>query len=279
MRVTIDLTGVRLKLERAAYHLDCLNKHIGPPNQLDLDLVAEHDPAEQAHRVIYIGHAPFPADLGVVFGDFIHNTRSALDLLVAAALRSNNKRVRRHHSYPFCLTRQFFEESILNRDPDTGPSRLDGLKPEHATIIGRHQPYVAGNTSQARRCPLNLLDRAWNVDKHRQVHIGTSHLAHAGTFTVKITPSPPFVIHHIHMKITPGATLESNMVIGYFRIRVPKGTDVSHLEPHMEIDVPAEVTFRSQGLKVRFGDLGKMLSEACDTARDFDPAFPDLVGV
>ena len=115
--MTIDLSGVEAKLGRAREHLETLHGKAVFIADGETKLLNEFDQAKHAHKITYEGPTIAIPDLGPVFGDFIHNTRSALDLLVTAILRHNGVRVRRYHSYPFCTTEAGFRESILQRDP------------------------------------------------------------------------------------------------------------------------------------------------------------------
>jgi len=80
----VDITGSKLKLARA-------NRHIR-----DLENLFETFICENPHRievdnnsVSVVFDKAIPSESSTIIGDALHNMRSALDILVSEALRSN----------------------------------------------------------------------------------------------------------------------------------------------------------------------------------------------
>lgn len=100
------------------------------------------------------------AGFGLVFGDYVHNLRSALDHLVWAMAVNNlsGKEPSNANEINFPVA-------------DNYPAFVDApalraLTWEQATVIERFQPYRGGDAPN----PLRDLNAFWNDDKHRLVH-------------------------------------------------------------------------------------------------------------
>lgn len=243
--MAIDLSSVQVKIDRAATHLKALDSLVGAGVEVDAELRTEFDPQRQAHRARFIGvRRPNLDSVTAVLGDFVHNTRSALDHWVSAALWSNGRKVKRHHAFPICWGEQAFRRQVLERDPADGPSCVDGLTPEQIQIVRDHQPYVGRNPSEARRAPLFLLDWAWNVDKHRRVHAGVMSMA--GVAAITLADSPYFGLADVEPTVGAGALLKPNTDVAFVRVGVRR-PHPPEAQPDVKADLPVAIAFHGQG--------------------------------
>jgi hypothetical protein len=100
-----------------------------------------------------------PANIGLIFGDYIHNLRCALDQLVWALAVNNNGGKDPANAnlvgFPIADQRaQFYDAPVLRN-----------LTWEQATVLESFQPYHGGDAHKA----LADLNSLWNDDKHRLV--------------------------------------------------------------------------------------------------------------
>jgi hypothetical protein len=103
-----------------------------------------------------------PQEWSLAVGDFAHNARSSLDILLQSITTlPGNDSARRHLQYPICdrATGKRSYESALGR------GNLDGIRDPHLAIIESVQPFQQG--ADAGSDPLALLRNINNSDKHR----------------------------------------------------------------------------------------------------------------
>jgi len=102
-----------------------------------------------------------PIDLGLIFGDFVHSVRSALDHLVCQLARLNTPTSDcASTQYPIRQSHASFQRDV--------PNYLKGVRAAHRTAIEDTQPYKSG--SKAPHHFLSLLSDLDIVDKHRVIH-------------------------------------------------------------------------------------------------------------
>src|SRR5487761_1114219 len=166
----------RLKLNRAEKHLE----------EIDAEILryadthpyrAVRDPKQKRNSNLWryrlrIDQTPDP-ELAVIFGDVIHNIRSALDhLAVGISDRERNyqagfpiqrKNIWAKEGRPFV----FGGRDGRNKRRSFN-SAIAGMTPEAATIIKRLQPYQHGPMAAAID-PLAMVAGLENADKHRQL--------------------------------------------------------------------------------------------------------------
>jgi hypothetical protein len=176
--VAHPLDGARAKIARAEYHLEELHSETGfwingspyalmekrdtKPDTYCFELIEMHDP---------------PMALGLIFGDYVHNLRSALDHLVWQFVLLNGRTVPRHRwnevYFPVVDTRvgEFWEKPPLR-----------WLTAEQVMFIEGFQPYRSGDAPN----PLSDLNYLWNADKHRLINPVATRIAKEGP-TFRIT--------------------------------------------------------------------------------------------
>jgi len=157
------LNAPRLKLRRADKHLNAIkvaiNRFIASK---PYDFVFEADPKPPNYSIIaMVRHLP-DEEWGLIIGDFAHNARSALDMLVyqlSQLLLDDNKR--------FNLQFPIFDE--VDGYEGNVQRYLAGVAPEHIAIIESFQPYkrLDGSYDDA----LGILRAINNADKHRIINV------------------------------------------------------------------------------------------------------------
>jgi hypothetical protein len=155
------MTPLQLKLKRAEHHLQDFTAVVQP--FLDQPLQPTESTARlegKSYRVLRVEALRPPDEISVIFGDFLQNLRASLDYLVGA-LRPAGPSER--SAFPICTRRPtFLRESKV---------KLDGVPVEAMRLIERMQPYDRRfgrpRRERVRWEALALLDKLWNIDKHR----------------------------------------------------------------------------------------------------------------
>ncbi len=155
------LRGAKLKLDRAHQYLDLLSRQIQSfieSNPYTFLLDPNPEPPHYLMRG-YIKRLP-PDEWGLIIGDFAHNTRSVLDLIVyqLSSLPSSHED-RAGLGFPI-ITKE------LNY-PQASQRKLIGVCDAQRAFITGCQPY---HTRSSTHIPaLELLQEINNADKHRVV--------------------------------------------------------------------------------------------------------------
>ncbi len=158
--------GYELKIKRALYHLHVLDHHAKRWLERDAYTLIEEDEPHTGGKVMTVRplKPPMPG-LALLFGDCVHNLRSALDLLAhdlawRGARGPITEWTDRGSAFP-----------VWRTTPREGEvrKRIGTIDPAAQTIIKGLQPRDA----QDRFVPndLWLLDELWNFDKHRRLQL------------------------------------------------------------------------------------------------------------
>jgi hypothetical protein len=118
---------------------------------------------------------PVPPHLALIFGDFVHTLRSALDHVVYELVSKNAldlpkkelAALRRSCSFPICR-----ETADWDADPECfsgGIDKVRGLAPESVARIQDLQPFADPMYRDPQTHPLALLASLDNRDKHRKL--------------------------------------------------------------------------------------------------------------
>jgi hypothetical protein len=155
------LEGVSWKLRRAIDHLRDIDVAVGEMYLLKDAKTAGHKVDKDRTELIitYPYQPPLDPRFSMMVGDCIHNTRSALDHLVAqlAILHRASARAIELTAFPVCLTAEKFKEAT---DRKVAPH----ISGDALTEIERLQPYSTGDGENDILWVLSKLDI---IDKHR----------------------------------------------------------------------------------------------------------------
>ncbi len=155
------LDGVRLKIERAEYHLQELNRFICKWEETKPFVCTGREYPNQPAYIYTIEINAVPGGVGVVVGDVLHNIHSALDNIVwqLAILSTSNPYERT--AFPIFSRVGKSTENEINR-------LLRDIPANARLVIESLQPYKATNPQSH---PLYLLQELSNCDKHRKLTI------------------------------------------------------------------------------------------------------------
>lgn len=217
----------RLKLRRAKEHLDSIEMEVGNFTKNNLDPALPFDPEPEDKWTIFRQGTIAPPDprLGTILGDFIHNTRSALDNLVCAMILRGDPNASLEHAYfPAYEGWKQWDAEILSRDREAnGPAPTDGVTPDVLAAIEQSQPYHIKGTATRRRAPLLLLQTASNLDKHQTIHAASVEVASRAIHPGELHVIPPGYFRLLKHKIAPpGTSVETGAEIGRAKVRVIK---------------------------------------------------------
>ncbi len=150
----MDMTGPKTKLRRAEYHFGVIEDEIARFKAAD-NIETWEQPDSEPPRFFMLARRtePIPPDWSAVVGDFAHNGRSALNLLVAqlSNLGPGDPGWQRLE-FPICYSPEKFASS---------QEALRGVHDEGVKIIEAAQPYGSDDHG------LRLLRELNNADKHR----------------------------------------------------------------------------------------------------------------
>jgi hypothetical protein len=141
-------------------------------------------PEKHQGRGIKIEFDPSPPELGLIFGDFVHNLRSALDHVVRDLAFDYRDKLPRYPGRSHGVRSAFPILTHGNQWANTpgcqdgGFEKVCGIVPDAITAIERLQPYHAVGDVDWQ--PLTVLSRLDNRDKHRELNLAISYVSHVG---------------------------------------------------------------------------------------------------
>lgn len=184
--MSLDLTGVYAKLDRAYEHLHALDEEARKFVRTYPYGVRQQIENEGRRHIstLDIFREPDPTAFGVLIGDCAGNLRAALDHLVFAVGRVNlsgaDFQTWGHRlAFPICTSPKAWESELKGH-------RLEGIPDPVQAEIKRRQPYITDNP--AEHAPLAVLQWINDRDKHRLVHTVAGYVLPA---QINFTPEIP----------------------------------------------------------------------------------------
>jgi hypothetical protein len=228
-----SLAVPRLRLKWADHHLELLEKaarDFRDSDPYDFPLEKEAD-GWHVWRLAVL--KPPPPELGLIFGDWLHNIRSALDNLIVPLIELAGHTPGKRRSFPI------FDKA--NSFKAVGKNRISGVRDKHFAMIEGLQPYPGRD--DPRILALKVIDQFSNIDKHSTVHpaLAGGHRAEKVSATLHGAPND--------------IVIESRYT-GYGK-RLDHGTEVARAKftsgrplPDMEVEgeFPVEIAFGERGL-------------------------------
>lgn len=162
-----DLDDVRLKLRRAKEHAEALHNATATFHWLDANQIRVEVDAE-ANELLVIAslRERTPREWGPLFGDFIHNLRSALDhLAIALVLRNKPTAHTRRTAFPI-FERDPRRPNSPAADKEGWRNRVRNMGPEAKEAIRAIQPFSQPVPTGLTNT-LKVLGDLSNLDKHR----------------------------------------------------------------------------------------------------------------
>jgi hypothetical protein len=214
--------GSQIKFDRAKDHLRTLDDRLKTfVRDHPYTFTVEPIPRPPDYVVLAHGYvAPDPA-FGAIIGDFAHNARSALDLVISdiSKLPADDKR-RFRLQFPIFDT-EVGGNSYRSREK----SYLDGVGSHERAIVEDFQPYKRG-TDFANE-PLGILASVNDADKHRLIHTISA------VSTVLIKLNGPFTLSDgegrgtINVGAGGSMTFSAGMRMGGLEIRIMEDAGIT----------------------------------------------------
>lgn len=167
--MAIDLTGCRLKIERAEEHFHAFDAEWLAFFQPDTKPKIIDHAFDGTWHVVFARppfERPMPPRLSLICGDIIHNLRCALDHLVWQLVLAGGNKPGRWNSFPIYTDAKDFNRDVRSRKKSRGRGPLEGIDPRGQAWarIEQAQPYYSRNPIADPLAMLNMLDV---TDKHR----------------------------------------------------------------------------------------------------------------
>ena len=168
--------SVQAKFRRAQHHLsDLTGALMELGRQYRPEMILKHD-GPNVWLVVYQKNPYADLSLSAIFGDFLHNLRSALDALVHGLVRKSGGTPHWNTGFPIYSTQIGYEQHTR---PGTKGDVLAGLPADARSLVKHLQPFMRGGRS-VELDPLYQLNVMCNQDKHEASHImlGFAKVAH-----------------------------------------------------------------------------------------------------
>jgi hypothetical protein len=162
-----DLDAVRLKLHRAQIHLEALHAAVQAFHWRDAyDARVELDAQANELVVIAIVRENPPREWAPLFGDLIHNLRSALDhLAIALVLSTMPTANTRTNAFPI-FDEDPYRPKAPKSDKDTWKKLVKGMSAEQVAAVREVQPFNTPIPASMVNT-LTVIGTLSNTDKHR----------------------------------------------------------------------------------------------------------------
>ena len=263
MALAHPLDGVHLKLGRAKHHRDALEQQIEQfINANPYSFIVQENPQSPYYLIrSKINHTP-PIEWSAIIGDFAHNARSALNLLVYQ-LSSLPIAERTFVQFPVYDTEAAY---LKRKDHDLG-----GVCAKHRAMIERYQPYQRGNDFASD--PLCILADINNADKHRVIQLVGAVAEVRVTFdggNSGVSTSLALAGFRLE-KVSSGVITEDHAPVATVIIpaRAPVNT-----QPHVTVEILfGEGSVRAQG-RPTMDTLALIVDRVEEVIRDFEAVFP-----
>lgn len=264
------LDPIRLRLSRAEEHLNTLSARSVSLSEGDAYTFAgELDPTSHLLSVKLKEAADVPLELGLILGDFVHNTRSALDHLVYQLVLLAGGAPHERHQFPI-LDSEADWQSKITKNPR---GMLEFVNPSLVAVIESLQPYMPGSGLPS----LTVLRNFSNTDKHRLVHVGLVSLTTSPKISVDIVL--PGKVTEVELR-PPGDRIGPDMELAKVHVDVlfPTAGGSIRLPDDKKVNVRADlsvsVLFGPPGEEAVTGqDLRNLLGDVRATVERFSADF------
>jgi hypothetical protein len=259
----ISLDSSNWKLKGASENLKSLKAEITAFVESDPYRVSvKFEPEPGCHVMrLHIIEEPDP-QLGVRVGELVHNLRSALDHIAwqLACLKNSEKvsaKRRRDIYFPVCHTVEQFESFPM----------LDLIGEPAQAILREFQPYQRGD--RPRDHWLAGLNRLWNRDKHRLVHVAltTADVGQTAFAAALLSPEDDSPLSYesllSHYRDTG---IHDNAEIAHLRF---ERSDPERQHVQVKRHPPAEVFFSADGDNFKLVALGNLCAHVAEVIYRF----------
>lgn len=158
---------------------------------------------------------PPPVQLGLIFGDYLNNLRSALDYLAQALVKRGGKNPSRRVRFPILL-------EVDEWDTDRTKVARKGIPARWVAVIESLQPYRRGDAAADQ--PLAILNKLANLNEHRLIHAVAINIQDFNIVGRTFDDFPGGTLQQI--PLPAGSRLEDGTEILRVRIEPPAEFDV-----------------------------------------------------
>jgi hypothetical protein len=221
----MDVTGARIKVERARVHIAAIETEVAAWLARVGDPCFEQDVLDDGRtHVVRLVHVPStPQHWGAIVGDVLHNLRSALDLLAWQAVIAGGGTPGKKTGFPV------FQHNRGDAGDKGVTLALKGAKPDFVEAVRRFQPYNRCHSPVAlRNDALWVLHRLNIEDKH---HLLVTCAAVVGDVSHEV----PYETLGGDVTVTLQPARDGAEVLRYSNI--PKPVDRLVIDPHGAFDV------------------------------------------
>lgn len=226
--MTVDLTSVNAKIDRAYEHLNTLKSEVEDFSHRYPYGFRHYVQDQGRHHVgrLDIYRDP-PLRFGILIGDSAHNFRSALDHFVAALAKALDPLAFRKHeadlAYPICTVEEAWKAAIERH-------RLEGIPGPIRESIQRQEPYKTHNPPDA--APLAMVRWLDERDKHRLIHAVSSYMV-----PTTLTFSPTLNPERSRLRITNPPYTEPSTEVFDLTLLDPIPQMQVNLQPALQISI------------------------------------------
>lgn len=266
------LDGPRLKAERALEHLEALDAEWAAfraerePHSIE----AQFDAKARCHVAVLRVHRDPPPRLSLIFGDLIHNLRSALDHIAWSVARLDHpgeelmkSGTRKKILFPITQApKEFAAHSLIPFISEQAKTIFEGTQPYNGPI-------------EAERHPLASLNRLSNADKHRLL---TPVIGAVDITSVRYRPAAVDVERLLQGGITfeqiirHGDPVEDGTKVAY--LRFPGDSDPHRTKMDVQGTPHTDIVFADRTFVVGIGDLRDLIISVRMITSAFEPLFP-----
>lgn len=216
---TLGFASVEAKLRRARHHLADLTTSLTELRRSHKpELILKSD-SQSVWLVVYFKEPFVDISYSTIFGDFLYNLRSSLDVLVHALVTKNGGTPNWNTSFPIYAKSSSFDKNTKN---GTKGDVLAGVPDEARGIVKGLQPFMrpAGTVELD---PLHILNVMCNEDKHEASHI-----------MVGLSRNVRFALHRGNGAIVRFSA--PAQLVGHGPWQIPIPMPVSQVEPNHRIE-------------------------------------------
>ncbi len=252
-----NLDGIRAKIARARQLQALLVKEAQPwIASLANTIAVKPDRSTGKHLVLIPQPPQAPAEWSVIFGEMLHDLRSALDHLAWQLVLLNKQRPTYSTQFP-----------ILSKPNDEMfDAQLRGVSEDNIAAIRSLQPYAA---ETRRPTHLEVLATLSNMDKHRTPHAGIAMLKPFQGGSFALTFDRGTQIHDLKAagRIRPLLLVETELASF---IASPR---TSVVEVELRIPLSMELAFGLKGNPIPLSRTGELADEVERVLETFEGGF------
>jgi hypothetical protein len=272
--MSVDLSGVEAKLERAKFHCETINAAAREYTEVDLPNAARerltrfplYSLNEDWQPILWDNVTLPSSQWGVILGEFVHDVRSALDQLVWSLVLANGSEPGTHTQFPATESEAKWRDDVTDRDiPQRGLPPTHGLSDDASALVYEFQPFNRMPRRRAVAAPFYKLLRLSNEDKHRTLHWAAAYSADAPV-NFRITPSGYIRFRKIR-RPNPGVIIENGAEIASVKIAIVKRPPPD-VQMKVSFTLHADMAFLAGDQAIaRLSDLDPMVAEAREFLR------------